>query len=148
MDDDQKARADELFEAALEERGARDPRDFYRDRLRDLKGSDPDAYEKAVTHYRDELIPGIAAGDLDPLEGWRAYGKMLAELTAEGRTVAVDSTGRARAYEAPADADAMVLHLPDDAGTRAILVSLPAEPSSAQRATFDLLVRGKQTLPG
>ena len=62
---------------------------------------------------------------------------------APGRTVAIDETGRASPYEKPTRTD-LVLHLPDAKGTRALLVGLPAEPSPAQRATYDVLVAGKQ----
>ena len=146
MDQDLQQKADERFERALEEAGARDPREYYRDRLRELKRSSPDAYERAVEHYRETLVPSIASGEADPLTAWRDYGLRLAELTAEGRTVAVDGTGRAHPYSEDAPADRLVLHVPDS-GTRALLVALPPEPTAAQRATYRLLVRGKQRLP-
>lgn len=148
MDEELKQQADARFEEALEESGARDPRDFYRQQLRELKGRDPDAFERGVRHYQEDLIPAVAGGEVDPLEAWERFGLLIAELTAEGRTVAVDRSGRSHAYEPSPDPERMVLHLPDDRKEKALLVSLPAEPSSAQRATYDLLVRGKQTLSG
>lgn len=148
MDEERQAKAEERFEDALEESGARDPRDYYRERLRELKGEDPEAYERAVAHYADELIPSIAAGGADPLAAWQEYGRLIAELTAQGTTVEVDPSGRSHSYDPPAPTDRLVLHLPDEKRRRALLVSLPAEPSDAQRATYDLLVRGKQKLPG
>ena len=66
-DDDQVARADRLLEEALERTGARDPRDYYRERLRELKQRDEQGYERAVQHYREVLVPAIAVDGEDPL---------------------------------------------------------------------------------
>ncbi len=137
--------ADRRLEEALRASGARDPREFYRERLRELKESNPDGYRAAVTYYRETLIPTVAGGSEPPLQAWTEYGRQLAEAAAPGRTVAIDATGRARAYTGPADPDALVLHLPRQPG-RALLVGLPAALTSAQRATFDVLVQGKQKL--
>ena len=57
----------------------------------------------------------------------------------------IDATGRARPWEGPT-AKELVLHLPDARNGRALLVGLPAELSDAQRATYDVLVAGKQRL--
>ena len=144
MSDDLTARADRRLEEALAREGARDPREFYRERLRELKQSNPDGYAQAVAYYRDELLPQVADGDGEPLAAWTEYGRRLAEALAPGRTVAVDGTGRSHPYEAPAARDRLVLHFPDGKSTRAILVGLPAELTPAQRATYDVLVSGKQ----
>jgi hypothetical protein len=56
----------------------------------------------------------------------------------------LDGSGKAHLYEAPAPRDRLVLHFPDGKSTRAILVGLPAELTSAQRASYDVLVGGKQ----
>jgi len=144
--EDLQARADRRFQEALEESGGRDPREFYRERLRDLKGSDPEAYRRAVEHYRDLLIPGVAAGEKEPIQAWMEYGCLLAELTSPGRIVQVDPSGRAAPLSPPVPLDHLVLHLPGAPGIRAILVSLPAELSPAQKATYDLLVAGKQKI--
>ena len=146
MTSDIQETADRLLEKALEDRGGRDPREYYRERLRELKREDPDAYEEAVTYYVETLVPGIAAEEVDPLEAWLEYGRRLAELTARGRTVVVDEGGRARSYRSPGEAEGLVLHLPDDTRQRVLLVGLPRELSSAQQATYDLLVQGRQTL--
>lgn len=151
MDEEMKEKADRRFEEALEAAGARDPRDFYRSLLRELKDRDSDAYDRAVAHFREELIPGIASEELEPLRAWREYGRKLAEWTVAGRTVEIDETGRSRPHDPSEDGewgDAMVVHLPEGGKEKAILVSLPSEPSRAQRATYDLLVAGKQTLRG
>ena len=42
-----KQRADERFASALEATGAKDPREYYRDWLRDLRGRSAGAYAKA-----------------------------------------------------------------------------------------------------
>jgi hypothetical protein len=146
MSDDLNARADALLEAALEEAGARDPREFYRERLKELKQANPEGYAAAVAYYRDTLIPQVASGEGDPLAAWTEYGRRLAEAVSPGRTVSVDGTGRARPYEAPAPRDRLVLHLPDAKGGRAVLVGLPGELTPAQRASYDVLVAGKQKL--
>jgi len=146
MTDDPTAEADRRLEEALARDGARDPREFYRERLRELKQADADGYANAVAYYRDTLIPAVASGEVDPMEAWTAYGTRLAEWMAPGRTIAVDETGRAHTYEAPAPRTHLLLHLPSGKGGRALLVGLPAELSPAQRATYDVLVGGKQKL--
>ncbi len=146
MTTDATAEADRRLQGALEASGARDPREFYRAQLRDLRGSNPEAYEKAVEYYRERLIPDVASGSVEPLLAWAEYGRVLAEAVAPGRTVTIDTTGKSAAYEAPAALDRLVLHLPDESGRRALVVSLPPELSDAQRATYDVLVAGKQRL--
>ena len=147
MDDALTKKADERFQEALEQAGARDPRDFYRKSLRELKTINPGEYERAVVHYQDVLVPSIAKGEADPLPAWREYGLLIAQATSPGRTVAIDETGGAVTFEPGTPMDRLILHLPDTKGTRAILVALPPTPSQAQRATYDLLVAGKHKLP-
>lgn len=146
MADDQE-QANEKLQEALAASGARDPREFFRARLRELKDAGAGAYDEAVAYYRDTLVPAVASGGADPLVAWTEYGRRLAELAAPGRTVAVDPHGRAEPYEAPAPLDRLVLHLPEARRGRALLVALPPEPSRAQRAAFELLVEGRQKLP-
>jgi len=141
------AAADRALEAALAETGARDPREFYRERLRELKQASPKEYEAAVAYYTGTLIPDVAGGTAHPLDAWTEYGRRLASALAPGRTMSIDETGRAHAYEGPAP-DRLVLHLPDDKGARALLVGLPPVLSDAQRATYDVLVAGKQRFSG
>ena len=147
MDPSTREEADRRFQEALDAAGARDPRDFYRQALRELKEIDSAAYDRAVGHFQDVLVPSIASGEAEPLRAWRDYGLLLAEATAQGRTVEIDETGRSEPYHPDTSLDRMVLHLPDDKGRRAILVALPPTPSRAQRATYDLLVGGKHRLP-
>jgi hypothetical protein len=145
MTDSLTAVADNALEAALAATGARDPREFYRERLRELKRLRPDEYEAAVAYYSETLIPEVARGARDPLEAWTEYGRRLAAALAPGRTVGIDETGRAHPWLG-SERDRLVLHLPDDNGARALLVGLPPTLSDAQRATYDVLVTGKQRL--
>ena len=140
---DAQAAADKALEAALATAGARDPREFYRERLKELKRANPTEYETAVAYYRDTLIPEVAGGSCDPLDAWTEYGRRLAVWLAPGRTISVDETGLAHEYGGP-ERNRLVLHLPDENGARALLVGLPASLSPAQRATYAVLVEGKQ----
>lgn len=147
MSDEIQKRADARLEAALAQEGARDPREFYRERLRALRDQDRELYDRAVEHYRQTLLPSIAGEDADPLSAWTEYGRRLAELSAPGRTMALDRTGRAEPYRAPADRAHLVLHLPDSPRGPALLVQLPPELSAAQRAAWEWLVQGRNSLP-
>ena len=146
MDQEVQRRADRLFEEALERTGAKDPREFYRDRLRQMKADDPDAYQEAVDYYQSLLIPSIVDSGADPVTAWQKYGCRMAELTTPGKPVEVDTTGRMHRYDPPSPEDRMLLHIPEGSKGRALVVGLPAELSSAQLATYDLLVSGKQRL--
>ena len=146
MADAIQTEADRRLEAALQERGARDPREFYRVRLRELRDADAGAYDKAVEYYRQRLLPAIAQGGADPLVAWTEYGRTLAELQAPGRTVGIDGSGRSTAYESPMEEGHLVLHLPRDPKMKALLVGLPPELTPAQRATYDWLVLGRQKM--
>ncbi len=141
---DPRPRAEANFAAALERSGARDPRDFYRERLRQLKAERPDAFRRAVAYHDERLIPAVADSASDPLAEWLEYGRLLAELLAEGETVQVDTSGLAAPYAQPVAGDRLVLHLPRDARRPALLVGLPPELSPAQRATHELLVNRAQ----
>lgn len=143
MTDSLTAEADRALETALAASGARDPREFYRERLRELKRVSPEAYKGAVAYYTSTLLPEVAAGEREPLEAWTEYGRRLAEALAPGRTVGIDATGRAHPWERH-EPDRLVLHLPDEKGARALLVGLPPTLSDAQRAAYDVLVAGKQ----
>lgn len=146
MSDEIAEKADQLLEQALESTGSRDPREFYRDRLRELKQANSDGYALAVEYYKDTLIPSVADG-ADPLAAWTEYGRKLAETLAPGWTVSIDQTGKSEPYESYRG-DRLVLHLPDTKGGRALLVGLPPELSTAQRATYDVLVARKQRPTG
>lgn len=144
MADDLRARADARFERALQETGARDPRDFLRDRLRDLKANDPDAFRRALRYFEETLIPGVADDASDPIAEWLQYSVVLGALVTPGRAVQIDAGGRAREYARPVPLDALVLHLPSNAAHPALVLGLPPKLSPHQRAAYDLLVKQSQ----
>ena len=147
MTTDLRPAADARFATALAETGARDPRDYYRARLGELKRSNPEGYADLVAYFETTLIPCIARREADPLAAWLAFGIRLAEAAAPGRPVAVDRSGRSAPFAPPGRLEDMFLHLPEDRRTRALLVGLPPEPSDAQMATYDWLVLGRRVLP-
>jgi len=146
MDPHTQKAADANFEAALAQSGGRDPREFYRERLRELKDANPASYQEAVAFYTNELVPAVAAGSVDPLAAWLDYGVRLCEWCAPGEPVEIDPTGVRNPLSASTPPDRLVLHIPGEKRTRALLVGLPAELTPAQRATFDLLVQGRLKL--
>lgn len=137
-------RADRRFEEALKATGSRDPRDFYRKRLKELREQDADAFRRALSYFEERLIPVVAAEGSDPVAEWLEYGRFLAGLVARGTTLQVDPTGLAAPYAPPVPRDHLVVHLPDSSAAKALVVGLPPALSPAQRATYDLLVSGSQ----
>ena len=146
MDQELQNEADRIFEEALGQTGAKDPREFYRTRLREMKLDNPDAYREAVAYYENELVPSIAEAGDDPLFAWQQFGCRVAELTVTGTPIEVDATGRRLPYAPPTPPDRMVLHVPQGSKGRALVVGLPPELSAAQLATYDLLVGGRQKM--
>ena len=144
MTDDLRARADERFERALQQTGARDPRSFFRDQLRELKAASPDAFRRALRYFEETLIPTVADEGSDPVAEWLEYGRVLASLAPPGRTVQFDASGRARDDARPVPPEAMVLHLPENAGRPALVLGIPPRLSPHQRAAYDLLVKQAQ----
>lgn len=147
MNEETQAEADRRLEARLEETGARDPREVYRGLLRDLRGQNEPAYRELVAAWESDVLAPTAAGSVDPLEAWLEFGLALAQRLAAGRTVEIDETGRARAPKGPPGWDRLLLHLPEGGKGRALPVVIPPEPTPAQRAAVDLLVRGRVKLP-
>lgn len=148
MTSDSAQRANSLFDEARERAGLReDPRNYYRDRLKDLKASDPGAYGELVKYFQERLLPAIVDEGVDPLMAWRQYGLEIARSTHNGRTVSIDATGMAAPFEPDDPLDRLVLHLPEKSNIRALLVGLPLGPSDAQQAAHDWLVGGKHKLP-
>jgi hypothetical protein len=139
-----RERADQRFDEALSATGARDPRDHFRGVLKDLRRSNPSAFQEALSYFETRLIPAVASDGSDPLAEWMEYGRVLAHLQAPGRTVQIDPTGRSLDFSVPVPLDHMVLHLPDSTSRPAVVVGLPPTLSPAQRATYDLLVKGSQ----
>lgn len=146
MEQELHDRADRIFEEALGQSGAKDPRESYRTRLRELKADNPEAYREAVAYYENDLLPSIAESGDDPLMAWQRFGCRVAELAVTGTPIEVDATGRRRPYAPPTPPDHMVLHIPKGTKGRALVVGLPPELSAAQLATYDLLVGGRQKL--
>lgn len=136
MDDTAKRRADAATESAIEAGPYLDFRETYRDRLRWLKESQPDAFARALAHYNEVLVPRVAAGG-DAIREWIGYGEVLGELSGSGRTVSVDETGRAGGAGEPGG---LILHLPDDQKIPALALAVPKHMSDAQAATLRLLV--------
>ena len=140
---DPKDRADARLEAALQDADQQDPRDHFRHALKVLKRANPDGFQDALRYFEEELTPAVA-GEADPLDAWAEYGEMLADALGPGRTVELDSTGRARPVEDLKAARGLVLHIPDDAAVPAVVLRYPRRPSPAQRASHELLVQGRQ----
>lgn len=145
MSETPQQKADALLEATLQATGARDPREFYRERLKELRAESVSGYEKAVAHYTSTLIPSIVDG-VNPLDAWTEYGRTLAQLRAPGRTVCIDATGRSEPWAFPPKAGSLILHLPEEKRKKALIVGLPSELSDAQRSTWEWLVSGKLKL--
>jgi hypothetical protein len=141
MDDDLRARADARFDQALKQTGARDPRGFYRDQLKELKAGSPDGFRRALRYFEETLIPTVASEGSDPVAEWLEYGRMLASLAVPGRTVQIDGGGRALDYARPVPLESMVLHLPENASRPALVLGIPPKLTPAQRASYDLLVK-------
>jgi hypothetical protein len=140
---DQRALADRRYREARDARGLRDPRSFYRERLRSLRKSDPASYAKALDYYENTLVPEVAREGSDPIAAWLEYGRILAALTVEGSAVQIDESGLSRPYSPPVPAGFLVLHLPTSTREAALPVGIPDRLSRAQRATYDLLVHLK-----
>src|SRR5688500_1178249 len=143
-DEETKARAETRFTAALEAAGARDPREFFRGWMRELKGSDRRAYDEASRYYEERLIPAVADAGSDPHDEWLDFGRYLAALKVPGRAVRVDTGGRAREHGRRVSRDELGLHLPETTAQPALVLGLPPKLSPAQRATFALLVKQAQ----
>jgi hypothetical protein len=134
--------ADRKLEEALEGSGVADPRGALRDRLRRLRGTPH--FDRAVSHYQEVLVPGVAHGSLDPLDAWLEYARLVAGAAGPGREVVIDAEGReAAGATGPA---ALLLHFPDERGAPVTPLRVPAAPSAAQRATLALLVEGRTRL--
>lgn len=146
MDTKLREQADDLLRRSLEETGAPDPRDAFRPLLRELKDRDKEAYLEAVAKFQETVVPAIAEGSVDPLTAWLQYGIELAQRLDPGREVVIDATGRATPLAPPPSWRDLILHVPEASRARTLLIGYPAEPTSAQRATVDLLVRGKVRL--
>lgn len=143
MDDTAKARVEASSAEAIATGPFEDFREAYRERLRWLKESRPDAFAMALKHY-EALVQSIAQGS-HPIEAWLDYGRRLGELSGTGKLMAIDASGRARPASG-ASPDELLLHLPDDTAVPALALAIPRSLAPAQRASLDLLVRRKLAL--
>lgn len=146
MSRDHQRKAEARLEKALEETGARDPREFFRGILRDLKARDETRYRSAVADFEERVVRAIAEEEADPIRAWLEFGLRLAERVHPGRAVVVDPTGRAEPYAPPPSVEMLILHLPDEGRARAVPIGLPPVMSGPQQAALDLLCHGKVRL--
>ncbi|HSJ14174.1 MAG TPA: hypothetical protein VK939_07155 [Longimicrobiales bacterium] len=144
MPADIKSRAEARLIGAASEGGFADPRPALRQRLRELKETRGGAFQEALRHYEEQVVPALA--EADALAAWIEYGAWVAGLSAPGRLLAVDALGTARPYVSPAAAGTLILHVPDDTAAGVLVLAAPAAPSAAQQAALDLLVNRKLAL--
>jgi hypothetical protein len=133
--------ADRRFATALQEAGIPDPRERYRQWLRELRERDEPAFRKALEYYEQHLVPAVANTASDPFAEWTEYGLRLAQRLQRGAAVRIDASGLSHPADGTAPLEDLVLHLPTSTRERALAVRLPAHPSPAQEATCALLVR-------
>ncbi len=141
MDDSAADRADRALEEALQQRELADPRQPLRARLRELK--ETAAFDEAVRYYREELVPKVAGGEVDPLEGWFEFARKLAALSGPGTEVVIDRGGKSHQPSGRSADHDVILYLPDDPRQHILPLRLPRERSRAQEATLRLLVERK-----
>jgi hypothetical protein len=144
MDAELRGRAEARLTAAAAAYGLADPRPPYRERLRVLRENHPAAFEQAIGHYEGVVLPELAAAD--PLETWAAYGSYLGGLTAGGRLLDIDASGRAAPWAPPFRAGSLILFVPDDTTSDVLVAVRPLEPSAAQSATIELLADRRLSL--
>lgn len=135
-----RARADRRFAELIRGGDLPDPRDRYREWLRELRGHDEPAFRKALEYFDAELVPAVLDPRGDPWRAWTEYGMRLAQRLRPGSAVAIDASGRSQPTDAAAPLDALVLHLPTSTREAALLLREPAQLSPAQEATVGLLV--------
>jgi hypothetical protein len=139
MDPQLRARAEARLAEAARAEGIADPRPPYRDRLRQLRESEPDTFDRAIQHYEQHVLPALA--ERPPLPVWLEYGRFLAALSAPGHAVRIDTLGRATPWT-PDSAVALVLFIPDSTAAEVMILCQPEALSDAQQATIAVLVRG------
>jgi hypothetical protein len=145
MSNELRARAEARLIEAAAALGLADPRPPLRERLKRLREVHPAAFERAVAHYEQAVLPALA--DADPVGAWLEYGRFVGQLTGEGRMVAVNDTGRATTFSPPPTPSTLYLFIPEEASEEVIVAAAPDMPSSAQEATLALLVRRELSLP-
>jgi hypothetical protein len=136
-----RERADRRFAIALQQAGLPDPRERYREWLRELRARDEGAFRKALEYFEQQLVPTVADPGSDAVAAWTEYGLRLAQRLQSGSAVAIDATGLSRPCDATAPLADLVLHLPSSTREKALPVRLPSRLSPAQEAAYALLVR-------
>lgn len=132
-----QAQTDEALAAG----GFADMRPDYRAMLRRLKELDAAGFAEATRRYEEDLVPAVAGGDADPVAAWAAYGAWLAQKLGPGRLVRLDESGLAVGADPDPLPGHVLLYLPDGSGRPAVPILMPADPSPAQQAALELLVR-------
>jgi hypothetical protein len=145
MEPELRQLAETRLQAAAAELNMKDPRQPYRDRLRQLREQHTDAFTRAIDHYETQVLPSLAEV-ADPLAVWLDYGSFLAQLTSTGRAWRIDGAGRASSLEGSVHTGDLVMFVPDDTSSEVLVMAEPESPSAAQNATMDLLVRRKLSL--
>lgn len=143
MDAELRTRAENRLADAARALGLADPRPPYRERLRLLRQSHPEAFTGAIEHYEQRVLPDLAAQE--PVPVWIEYGRYLGSLTGEGSVTRIDEEGRATTWTTTSPAG-LVLFVPDDTASQVLTLCEPLAPSTAQAATIALLVDRKLSL--
>ena len=126
-------------DSSLAGAGLEDPRPALREFLRRLRAQDAEGFAEATDRYERVLVPAAAAEDNDPLVAWIEYACWLSHRLARGRDVSIDVTGRASPASGEPEPDMLLVHLPDEPTTRAMVLLAPLELSEPQRETIRLL---------
>jgi hypothetical protein len=127
MDSALRTRAEARLTEAARAKGLADPRPPYRERLRVLRQTEPDAFERAIEHYEQHVLPS-----------WIEYGRFLAALAGAGKVTRIDESGRATPWS-PDSPPALVLFIPDETASNVLVLCQPEAPTPAQHATLALL---------
>ena len=144
MDPQLRTTAEARLEQAAAALGLADPRPPYRDRLRLLRDTHPDAFQRAIAHYETQVLPAMATGDA--IVAWLGYAQFLTGLTADGTLHVIDESGRAAVYTPPLAPNSLALFVPEDTAEAVLVAASPLHISRAQQATLDLLVGRKLAL--
>lgn len=127
----------EPYEAALVEQGLEDVQPRYRRLLLELKGRDATSYERAVSRYKRDVAS--KQDDASVLTAWVEYGAWLASELAPGQLVSIDADGRSRPISGSPPLGTFLMQVPTESRQRALVVTIPSDPSDAQRETASLL---------
>ena len=127
-------------DSSLSRAGLEDPRPALRDLLRRLRAQDPEGFSEATDRYERVLVPAAASEDTDPLVAWIEYARWLTDRLAHGKAVKIDVTGRASSAPGEPEPGMLLIHIPDEQTTRAIVLLAPQQLSEPQRETVRLLV--------